>query len=318
MIPGRRFLPVLISLFVSSFYVAVGQQVPFFPVSYRIFDPYILNPAVAGSKDFSSADFIASWNGKLNSQILGFNSRLLKKGPSYFTSPGFREFSNVGVGGYLFRENDDTTHNLGIGAGFSFQIPMNDKALSFLSFGIMAKGVINYIDSVSVEDPYRRKTMEHSFYPNVDVGIYYYGPTLYAGISATNIMGNINDTLGISFSQIPFYFTAGYKFLLSRPYNIVLEPSFIININRKGIQKDVNLIEPVVKLYMQDFCLGTYLNNYDNVSFFLQYKYPRFYLGAYFEVPGNSAYFKKKLNIEVAAGFNFSRIKSRYHKYYHW
>jgi type IX secretion system PorP/SprF family membrane protein len=318
MISVKRFLPIFVSLLVSFAYTAIGQQVPFFPVSYRIFDPYIFNPAIAGSKDYSSADLIGSWNGNLNSQILCANSRLLKKGSSYFASPDFKEFSSMGVGGYVFREINDSTRNFGFSAGFSYQIPLSYKDLSFFSFGIALKGIRNYEDSVSLTDPSVRKTMKTTTRPNMDVGIYYFGPKIYAGISATNILGNGKDTVGISTSQIPVFFTAGYKFIISRSLNIVLEPSLIMNVNRTALQKEVNLVDPMLKIYVQNFCLGTYFNNYDNISLFFLAKYPRLYVGTYFEIPRNSPFYKKNFDIEAVIGINFSRVKPSYHKYYHW
>ena len=63
-----------------------SQNAPNFPVSHRIFNPFIMNPAVSGSKDFTSVDLLISNFGKDNSQLLSGNMRLSKSEKEYFTS----------------------------------------------------------------------------------------------------------------------------------------------------------------------------------------------------------------------------------------
>jgi hypothetical protein len=72
--------------------VSEGQQVPFDPISYRIFTPFIFNPAISGSKDFSSTDLVASIQGSSKSQTISWNTRLSKKVPGYFLSPAIIEY----------------------------------------------------------------------------------------------------------------------------------------------------------------------------------------------------------------------------------
>jgi type IX secretion system PorP/SprF family membrane protein len=312
----------VISIFIFSFKQMTGQQTPLSPVSYRIFSPTIFNPAIVGSKDFSSVDIAAGWEGKSNSQILTVNSRLTKKGQSYFTSPVIKEFTNLGIGGSIFREIDGSMQNTGISAVCSYQIPMDKKALSFLSIGAAVKGVYNFMDSVSTSDPILSEPQLKTYYPNLDAGIYYYGPSLFAGLSVTNILGNPKDPDTLGIFRIPvsrqYFFLAGYKFLISQAYNIVIEPSIIVNADESKGQKVSDLLEPMLKIYMQNFCIGTYFNDYNKVSFLFQYKYPKFYIGSFVEIPKDSPYYKNDINIELALGINLSNIKSRKLKYYHW
>jgi type IX secretion system PorP/SprF family membrane protein len=323
----KCYIPVVKSVIFILFLILhfnplVGQQTPLDPVSYRIFSPFILNPAIAGSKDFSSVDLISGWLGKSNSQIISVNSRLTKKGSGYFMSPGTKKFSGLGIGGSLFNGKKSPSQNTGFSAACSYQIPVDKQFLSFLSFGAAVKGVFNIMDSISSPDSGIRIPEKRTFYPNLDAGIYYYGPKLFAGISVTNILGNPEDPDSLGVFRIPvsrqYFFSAGYKILLNKSLGIVLEPSLILSVDDSLTPGITNILKPMLKLYMQNFCMGTYINNYDNISFFLQYKYPRFYLGTYFEIPGNTPYYKKELNVEIALGINFSPIKSRYLKYYHW
>ena len=72
-----------ISLFIFlsflAFFNATGQSTPFNPVSQRIFTPFVFNPAITGSKDFSSIYTIAAFQKGATSQIISGEGRLSKK-----------------------------------------------------------------------------------------------------------------------------------------------------------------------------------------------------------------------------------------------
>jgi len=316
----KRILFLLV--FYSSCIPSNGQQVPLNPVSYRIFSPFIFNPAIAGSKDFSSVDIIVGKQGESNSQIICANTRLKKNGPGYFLSPNNKKFSNFGIGGFLFHEERSPSRNIGLSAIGSYQLPLDPQSLYFISFGVGVKGVYNIMDSITSSDPLLSTPGKKIFYPNVDAGIYFYGPKLYAGFSAVDLLGNPEDPDSTGVYRLPvnrhYYAIAGYKFILNSSLDIILEPSLLLNLTRFSNQKAVDFLEPMLKLYMKGFCVGTYFNNYDNLSFFFQFQYPKFYVGTFFEIPRNTPFYKKDLNIEITFGINFSVIKSRNLKYYHW
>jgi type IX secretion system PorP/SprF family membrane protein len=313
---------IVIVILVTFFVPAFSQQVPQYPVSYRIFSPFIFNPAMAGSKDFSSVDLIAGIQGESNSQLISANSRLTKKGQSYFMSPNNKKYSGFGVGGYLFNEKKSPSRNIGIGASGSYQLPLDEQSVSFLSFGVGVRGIYNITDSVSFSDPALNIPGKKIFYPNFDIGMYYYGPNLFAGISAVNLLGNPEDPDSSGVFRLPvnrhYFFAGGYKIILSKSLDIVLEPSVILNLDESFFQKKVEYLEPMLKLYIQGFCMGTYFYDFDYISFFFQFKYPKFYVGTYFEIPRNTPFYKKDINIELTFGLNFTVLKSRNLKYYHW
>lgn len=309
---------LLIFFLAFSFNVSDGQQIPLNPISYRIFSPFVFNPAITGSKDFFSVDLIAGEMGKNKSQIISWNTRLSKTSQKYFSSPGATEFTKIGVGGFLFNNMNGLSRNLGAGASGSFHLQLDKQALSFLSFGTTVKGIYNIYSG----NPDLSDSAKNTFFPNLDAGIYYYNPFFYAGLSTTNLLGNREDSDSLGISTIPvsrqFFFQFGYRFVLSRSLNILLEPSVIINTDDSFSQKIREMIEPALKLYAGDFCLGTYFNDFNKISFFFQYKYPRFYLGTYFELPNDSPFYKKSLTAELALGINFSGIKSGYYRFNHW
>jgi type IX secretion system PorP/SprF family membrane protein len=314
MILLRDLSAAVLLFFIFSVKVTVGQQVPLNPISYRIFSPFIFNPAIAGSKDYSSIDLTGSFRESSSSQVLSGNTRLTKRIPGYFLTPDMKGFSNVGLGGYVFNDRSDSSGNLGVGATFSYHIPLNKKHLSFLSFGAAAKGVKYNRDPVNSADPGQSQPSKNASYSNIDLGIYYYNPAFFAGISVTNILGNPeeDDNSGIPVSQ-QLFFQAGYKILLSRSLDIVLEPSLIINDDGSSSQEVKNMLEPMLRFYFENFCLGSYFNDLDKMSIFLQYKYPRFCFGAFFQLPKNSAYFKQPMVAELTLGINFTKLAGHNH-----
>ena len=314
----KKIFPVILLLF--CFMHSFGQQMPFNPVSYRIFTPFLFNPAIAGSKDYLSLDLIAGFQGSSNAQALSGNTRISKKIQGYRELGTTYSFTNFGVGFSGFNEynSDDSTHNAGITAGMSYHIPLNKRALSFLSVGASLKGMYHFYEGNPDQDiPYKE------FYsPNLDFGVHYYDPKLYAGLSATNLLNQPRDTSTLTYYQIPvsrqYNLIAGYKIVLSRDLNIVLEPALIIHTDDSLSFSISENVEPIIKLYAGNFCLGTYFNDYSKVSFFFQYKYPRFYVGTFFALYKDSPYYKTPLTAEIAFGLNFSHNKSGYTKNGRW
>ncbi|HBE39646.1 MAG TPA: hypothetical protein DDW27_00260, partial [Bacteroidales bacterium] len=115
---------VLYIFLIFSFITVSGQETPLNPVSNKVFTPYVFNPAIAGSKDFLSADLLAALQNKQYTQLLGINTRLKKKGNDYFHNQGIKEFSNIGIGGYVFNDLIGDYRNAGISIAAAYHIPL--------------------------------------------------------------------------------------------------------------------------------------------------------------------------------------------------
>ncbi len=297
---------------------AAAQQTPLTPISNRVFTPFIINPAIAGSKDFMAIDISAVIQGADMSQLLSGNSRIAKKGPTYFGAPVSRSYTQFGVGAAFFNDVAGSSRNLGFSAAGSYHIPLNDKNLSFLSVGLAVKGIYNMMDSVLDFNAPPKNT----FIPNIDAGVYYYGQSLYAGISATNILGNMIDSADLEVYDVPisreYFFIAGYKLVISKSLNIVIEPSLIIDLNDSLNFDRKETYNPMLKIYLEDFCLGGYLHDYSKFTFFFQYKFPRIYIGTLVDFPRDVPFYKKDLIIEIAAGINFGNISRSSSTKWHW
>jgi type IX secretion system PorP/SprF family membrane protein len=306
-------------VFVSVFCISKGQQTPLGPISYWVFTPFIYNPAIVGSKDFISIGLNAAFQDNSNTFLLTGNTRISKAKSGYLSSPAILEFKNIGIGGSVFKDINGTSHNIGISGSCSYQIPLSTRKLSFLSFGVALKGVYNTLDKGST-DP--KNASKNTFYPNLDLGIYYYGTNFSIGLSSTNILGNPGKTDSLGVFEIPvsrqFFITTGYKILLSKPLNIVLEPSVLISTTDSAAGKTSKSINPIIKLYLDNFCFGTSFNSDGNISFFSEFRYPRFYVGAFYELAKKTAYFKKAPIVEFTIGLNIQQDKSRLSDHSHW
>lgn len=310
---------LLMLLLIFSFRMTEGQQTPLNSISYWVFSPYIYNPAIAGSKDFLSIGFNAAFQGESNTQLISGNTRISKTKSGYFTSPDITEFKNLGIGGSLFRDVNGLNRNMGLSLSASYQIPLTSRKLSFLSLGISIKGVSNIIDIESVTPG---KGSIKTFYPDLDLGIYYYGANFFTGLSIVNILGNPVDVKNLAGYKLPAtnlsFFTAGYKILLNKSLNIVLEPSVLISVNDSTFSNFKDNINPILKLYLDDFCFGTAYRNDGKISFFTQFRYPKFYVGAYYELAKKTPYFKKNPLVEFTFGINIQPDKSRLSNHSRW
>jgi type IX secretion system PorP/SprF family membrane protein len=310
---------VIFSLILLFFFNASqGQETPYNPVSYRIFTPFLFNPAIAGSKDFFSADLLAGWSGKNRSQLLSSNTRYAKLAPEYISSYIPPEFTNIGFGAAIYNDLTDYLHTSGITITGSYHFPLDKKKLSYISAGISGKGIYTkFPDDSDSGSPSGNRLVA-----DMDLGVYFYSPSFYTGISSVNILGNheIRDSIGTY--RIPvsrrFFFLAGYKVLVSKSLNIVVEPSVIVSADDSLSGEVKDMIDPLLKVYAGNFCLGTYFRDYSKISFFFQYRYPRFYVGTYFDMPKNTPFFKKSLIAEFTLGINLSGNKTSSFNKYHW
>lgn len=295
-----------------------GQQAPFYPVSYRIFNPFVFNPAVAGSKDFSSFDISLSNRGSENSIMGSFNARLSKITDNYVSSLPAPEFTNIGVGGFIFNEQIGDTRNTGFGVSASYHYAIDRDAKSFVSAGATIKAIYHDFagDSESSLPEF------NTFLPTADAGIYYYSPRFYAGVSGTNLffVTDVSDTLGVYTAPITpmLFFHAGYKFIISDLDNMIIEPILILEYPYENSANFEEIIKPGVRLYSGALSAGTFLNDLKRLSFFMQFKYKKTSLGAYFELPYKAAYYRTPMIAEITFGINLSVIRSGYQQNNHW
>ena len=305
------FAFLVIALFMSGMtgFSLFAQGAPSKLLSLPVYHPMVLNPAFAGSKDFSSISLTSKASKWPDTQILNFNTRLLSSKD---------DFSNIGLGAYIFQEQYTNSWNTGVAFAGAYHFSLDRQKLNFLSLGASLKGVLA-IPKVAEEAP--SDSLATIFRPNTDLGIYYYGPHVFAGISSTNIFGtDINGDSSLQYSDFDrqYIFEVGYKFLISKKLGIVIEPSLLTTLNDETIKDPLKQIVPYLKVYLKDFYIGTYLKDTDIFALFFQYQFPKFYTGVFLEFPRVGYLNDENIIFEVSAGINLGRGNPKFTQHRHW
>ena len=286
-----------------------GQGAPSKLLSIPVYHPMVLNPAFTGSKDFSNISLTTKASKWPDTQILNYNSRL--------NSPD-GQFSNVGLGAYIFQEQFDESWNTGLAVAGAYHFALDRQKLNFISLGATLKGVLA-MPRESDEAP--SDSLSSIFRPNMDIGVYYYGPHVFAGISATNIFGtNTNGDSTISYSDFDrqYNFQVGYKFLISKKLGIVIEPSLLSTLDDETISDPFEHIVPYLKVYLKDFYIGSYLKDTDIFALFFQYQFPKFYTGVFLQFPRVGYLNDENIIFEVSVGLNLGKGSPTFTQHRHW
>ncbi len=106
--------------------------------------------------------------------------------------------------------------------------------------------------------------------------------------------------------------------MLSRSLNIVIEPAIFLAGNYSLSENIKEMTGPIVNIYAGMFCVGAYFPGLDRASMFFRFKYPKFNIGAYLELPGKTPLYKSPILAELTIGLNISAIKFGPAGYNHW
>ena len=160
------------------------------------------------------------------------------------------------------------------------------------------------------------------FNPNLDFGVYYYGPTAFGGLSVTTLFSTklSDDVTMESDAYVPreYHAYGGYKFLISKKNAIVIEPSLLVTLNDSTLSEPHKHLVPYLKVYLQNFYIGTYLKSSDIFALFFQYQFPRFYTGVFLEFPRIGFLNDDNIIFELSLGVNLGQEGPRFLQYRHW
>jgi len=286
-----RSLIILPGIFFSLCLSA--QNIPSKPLSIPIFHPMVLNPAYVGSKDFTNISFTTK---AFKNSILQAHKRL----PTPLGS-----FSKFGLGGFTFLEELDQTWNTGLALAGSYHQSLDKARIHNLSGGAALKGIFT-IPKKTEEDT--GDSLSTTFKADMDLGVYYYGPSAFGGLSLTSIFKNSRQ----------YHIYGGYKFLLNRSQSIVLEPSLLISLTDSSMSESQNQLIPYLKLYLQNFYVGTYVKSSDVFALFFQYQFPRFYTGLLLEFPRKGYLNDDNIIFELSFGLNLGHNGQQFKQHRHW
>jgi type IX secretion system PorP/SprF family membrane protein len=212
-------------------------------VSQYMFNPLLLNPAYAGSKDYMMSTLLyrKQWvnlDGAPTTQVGSIH------GPVGLT--------NFGWGALISHDKIGVTNRTDAYANAAYHLKVGEKMR--LGLGIRAGGgYYSYKNSDLVywdtNDPLYAANSATKFLPNVGAGLYLYSNKFYAGLSVPTIISydptkdlNVNYASGeVIPHQVRHYFaTVGYAYEFNP--DVVMKPSVLIKyVENAPVEADFNL-----------------------------------------------------------------------------
>jgi type IX secretion system PorP/SprF family membrane protein len=197
----------------------------------------------------------------------------------------------VGVGGYVFNDNNGIMHRTGIQAAYAYQIPLGDEENQFtksLAFGLALTAYQYAINTEGLiydhDDPYLNNYDRSVFITDFNFGVSFITPKYYLGFSMTNLLrGSImffNNSDNNNFELGHYFLTGGLKVPLSG--NWMLEPSAFLKTSDmffKSLQLD--LTSRIY--YKNDYWAGISYRTNDALILMFGLKYDRFYFAYAFD-----------------------------------
>jgi len=218
----RKLYILLLIMLTASF--AQGQQLSL--RSQFMFDDFLLNPAIAGTKEYNplSLTFRRQWTGIQGAPVT--------QSLSYHAYAG----KNLGLGGYVFNDVTGPTRRSGLNFSVGYQLNLSKDNTKKLSFGLSALMFQHIFDmtKLTTDQPNDITLLSaHNSYlsPDANFGMYFYsGSKYYIGYSTHHLIQSKLDLLNI-LNEIDnpinrtHYLAGGYNFSLGTNY--LLSPSLL-------------------------------------------------------------------------------------------
>jgi type IX secretion system PorP/SprF family membrane protein len=290
---------LLMILLVSFSKELYSQQVPMY--SQYIMNGYLVNPSFAGRDGYSTVTLTAreQWVGLAQNPATyaaSFQTRLLKN--SYISkSTEVRKKlvkpsrgSRVGMGGYIFSDNNGIMRRTGLQAIYAYHIPIgrNEENRSTLSFGLAMTAyqfAVNIDNQIyDIDDPFLNTYKRSVFIPDFNFGTNYTTSRYYLGFAMTNLLrgsllfGDVENSRRGELGH--FYLTGGIKFPVAGDW--IVEPSAFVKSSDmvfKSIQMDITSRV----YYRNDYWAGLSWRTNDALILLLGLKYDRFYFAYAFD-----------------------------------
>jgi type IX secretion system PorP/SprF family membrane protein len=294
---SRNILTALLLSFI--FGAVLGQQVPMY--SQYIMNGFLINPSFAGRDGYTTVNLTVreQWVGMAGAPrtfAASFQTRILQN--SYISkSTSVRKNivkptkgGKVGLGGYIFNDNNGIMKRTGIQLDYAYHISMGQSggypndlafglAMTAYQFAVNTDGLIYDHD-----DPLLNTYDRSVFIPDFNFGASFTTSRYYAGFAMTNLLrGSVifADTSSNKRAELGnFFLTGGMKFPLSSEF--VLEPSAFIKASDmllKSVQMDLT----ARVFYKEDYWAGLSYRTNDAIILLLGLKYDRFYFAYAFD-----------------------------------
>ena len=297
-----RYLRSILTSIVFSLIVgtASSQQVPMY--SQYIMNGFLVNPSFAGRDGYTTVNLTVreQWVGMAgapSTYAASFQTRLLRN--SYISkSTAVRKKivkptkgSRVGLGGYVFNDNNGIMRRTGGQLAYAYHIPRVNKLAdspNSLSFGLALTAYQYAINTDGAlydhDDPLLNSYDRSVFITDFNFGANYTTSKYYVGFAMTNLLrGSLifTDSIANNHSELGhFFLTGGMKIPLNRDWK--LEPSAFIKSSDmffKAIQADIT----ARAYYKDDYWAGVSYRTNDAMIMMIGLKYDKFYFAYAFD-----------------------------------
>lgn len=322
----RRIIHAVILSFI--FGTAAAQQVPMY--SQYIMNGFLVNPSFAGRDGYTTVNLTVreQWVGMAGSPstyAASFQTRILKN--SYISkSTSVRKNivkptkgGRVGLGGYLFNDNNGIMRRTGGQVAYAYHIPMGlkDASPNTLSFGLALTAYNYAINTDGVvydhDDPYLNSYDRSVFITDFNFGANYTTSKYYVGFAMTNLLrGSLifADTSSNNRSELGHYFlTGGVKIPLNGEWR--LEPSaFIKSSDMMFSAIQLDLTSRVY--YKDDYWAGLSYRTNDALIMMIGLKYDKFYFAYAFDFALTDIRTQSLGTHEITVAVKFGESARRY------
>lgn len=322
----RSIFPVIVLSFI--FGATFAQQVPMY--SQYMMNGFLINPSFAGRDGYTTVNLTVreQWVGMAGSPstyAASFQTRLLKNS---FISKSTSVKKNivkptkggkVGLGGYIFNDNNGIMRRTGIQAAYAYHIPLGSTegvpnslsfglALTAYQFAINTEGLI-----FNPDDPLLNTYDRSVFIPDFNFGTSFTTSKYYVGFAMTNLFRGslmVADTSGSSRNELGnFFLTGGVKIPLNP--NWMLEPSAFIKASDMfltSIQLDLT-----TRVYFKDdYWAGISYRTNDAVIMLMGLRYDRYYFAYAFDFTLTDIRTQSLGTHEISLAVKFGQSARRY------
>src|SRR4030043_1911595 len=290
-----RFLKNILSLIILSLFYGTtfAQQVPMY--SQYIMNGFLINPSFTGRDGYSTVNLTVreQWVGldqAPGTYAASFQTRILKN--SYISKATSvrkklvlpTKGGNVGLGGYVFNDQNGIMRRTGIQFAYAYHIQMGQTASypNYLSFGLALSAYQFAVNTEGLifdpDDPLISNYDRSVFIPDFNFGASFTTSKYYVGFAMTNLIRGqliFADTTETGRTELGHYFlTGGVKFTLAP--DSILEPSAFIKSSDmffKSLQMDLT----TRVYYKEDYWAGLSWRTGDAIILLMGLKYDRFY-----------------------------------------
>lgn len=326
-IPLKLLYTIIFACFTS---LAVGQQVPVY--SQYVMNGFLINPSLAGSDGYSSLNLTVrdQWLGLKEgpkTYALAFQSTILRN--SYIAKSNFirrkvskpTKQSRVGVGAYLFNDNNGIIRRTGLQAVYAYHIPTGKNIDGTQNDFALGLSMVNYQFAVNTDalkydysdDPYLNTYDKSVMITDFNFGANYTTSKYYIGFAMTNLLrgslmyANNSDNKRGELGH--FFLTGGLNIPIDKRWSI--KPSAFIKTSDMLLKStQIDLTTRV--FYLENYWAGLSYRTNDAIIALFGLRYDKYYFAYAFDLNLTDMRDKSIGSMELTFAVKFGESSRRY------